>query len=77
VLETCLLRPFQAAVGESSVDRPGKRDAYASYLSIPGPRSTVARDPPPEVYRAVRDARKTLVVLKRTRKGKGLTLSDE
>ena len=29
-----------AAVGESSVERPGKRDAYAyaSYLSIPGPR---------------------------------------
>jgi hypothetical protein len=32
----------------------------------------VAREPSPEVYRAVRDARKTFVLFNRTRKGKGL-----
>ena len=37
-------------------------------------RPTVAREPSPEVYRAVRDARKTLIALNAIRKGKGLRL---
>ena len=38
-------------------------------------RSVVARDPPPEVYRAARDARKTLIMSDMIRSGKGLKLN--
>ena len=37
----------------------------------------VAREPSPEVYRAVREARKTLIISEMIRKGKGLMVSRE
>ena len=55
-------------MGASSVERPDSR----SFVSI-HTRPTVPRDPPPELYRDVGDALQTLVILKMTRMGKGLS----
>ena len=58
--------------GERVERRAAGSTGQESFVSI-RTRPTVARDPSPEVYRAVRDARKTLVISEMTRKGKGLT----
>ena len=45
-----------------------------SFVSI-HTRVTVTRDPPPELYRDVRDTYKTPIILSMIREGKGLTKS--
>ena len=61
VYERCLLGVFQPVVCASSVRAAGTT-GRKSFVSI-HTRPTVTRDPPPELYRDVRDAYKTLMVL--------------
>ena len=60
---------FQPVVCASRVERPVPRAGDLSYLSIPR-RPTVTRDPPPDLYRDVRDAYQVLLCFKQSRRGR-------